>query len=74
MSMGHWRRDSDGPPCLPHRTVRLSLGFPLSLLPYGVRSSIYNLKSRTPNYFVLCRFSAYFDSIKEVLLLLLLLL
>ena len=34
MSMGHWRADSDGPPCLAHRTVRLSLGFPIPLVPY----------------------------------------
>jgi hypothetical protein len=39
MSMGHWRADSVGPPCLAHCTVRLSLGFLVSR---------YNQKSHTP--------------------------
>jgi hypothetical protein len=44
MSMGHWRVDSDGPLCLAHRTVRLSLGFPVPLVPYLLVSR-YNQES-----------------------------
>jgi hypothetical protein len=45
MSMGHWRADSDGPPCLAHRTVRLFIGLPYSLstFTYLVSTSCYSL-------------------------------